>query len=335
MDRDCEKHFLTRESADWFRGLAVIMVVLSHYAEWWGWLDPLKGAEESVQAALMKLGVYGVDIFFVLSGYAMVRSMDQERMYFGYVRKRIRRIYIPYLLVMGMIELLSGGFDSLRDFGRFVSGYDHWYMFVFFLLQLGFIAVYTIFGSSGSRLAAFAGFTAFISFLLYRRGMQDFWYVSNPAFVIGVAAGEYETLLGRIVDRAGRPLAMLLAVALLPAVWAGLTEWADMVGLPPEERLWLQIGAGMIWTLLILVLASGCRTKRSFVCFLGKRSYYIYLTHTYIFMRCVNALDISLPLRFVVSAVVTVAVSCLLGRMTAGGRRPSPNMPVPPDGVSP
>ena len=36
MDRDCEKHFLTRESADWFRGLAVIMVVLSHYAEWWG-----------------------------------------------------------------------------------------------------------------------------------------------------------------------------------------------------------------------------------------------------------------------------------------------------------
>ena len=42
---------------------------------------------------------------------------------------------------------------------------------------------------------------------------------------------------------------------------------------------------------------------------LGRSSLYIYLTHTYIFMWCVNFLDLELWMRFLISGVVTVAVS--------------------------
>ena len=71
---------MDRRETDWFRGIAAVMVVLSHYAEWWTWFVPAEGNGEMLRLALTKLGVYGVDIFFLFSGYAMVCSMEQELM---------------------------------------------------------------------------------------------------------------------------------------------------------------------------------------------------------------------------------------------------------------
>ena len=122
---------MEKRETNWFRGIAVVMVVVSHYAEWWSWFVPLEGNAEVFRLALTKLGVYGVDIFFLCSGYAMVKSLGRERMHGAFIWKRVKNVYIPYLIVVGAIELLEGGFDSLQDFLHFASGYDYWYMFVF------------------------------------------------------------------------------------------------------------------------------------------------------------------------------------------------------------
>ena len=75
MRNDEGGHLLPKRETNWFRGIAALMVILSHYAEWWTWFTPVEGDGAVFQLAFTKLGIYGVDIFFLLSGYAMVISL--------------------------------------------------------------------------------------------------------------------------------------------------------------------------------------------------------------------------------------------------------------------
>lgn len=320
MDGNGSGQLMNKRQTDWFRGVAAVMVVLSHYAEWWTWFTPTEGNAEMFRFALSKLGVYGVDIFFLFSGYAMVKSLGQERMHPGFMWKRIRNVYIPYFLVVGSIELLSGGFVSLHDFWNFVSGYDYWYMYVLFLFYIGFIVVYTIMGGKGPRAVVFCIFTYILSYVLYDKGVQNFWFVSNIAFAIGVVVAEYEEPMKRLVSKVGIGLIVMLTMGMVFVVHLGLDE-NMAVDRTEEQLLRMEIGATVVWTLLILILAAKCRMKERVFAFLGKSSLYIYLTHTYIFMGCVNRLEWSIAIRFLISAAITVVVSALCNLLITGMRR--------------
>ena len=309
MRNDEGGHLMPKNGTDWFRGIAAAMVILSHYAEWWTWFTPVEGDGAIIQLAFSKLGIYGVDIFFLLSGYAMVISLGQNPMNKGFIWKRIKNTYIPYFIVVGIIELISEGFVSLQDFIYFASGYDYWYMFVLFLFYFGFIIIYAIFRSKGLRVVFFCIFTYLFSRILYNKGMNDFWYVSNVAFALGVIAGEYENRFKKMIDKLWLPMVAILGAGMIPVIQWGLDGGVNFGQNPEDYQLPFQIGATVVWTLLVLVLSSKCHIKEKIFAFLGKYSLYLYLTHTYVFMQCVNNLKCSYAVRFAASAVITVVLS--------------------------
>lgn len=315
MSNSNKEQLMSKRETTWFRGIAAVMIVLSHYAEWWSWFVPTQGNAETIRYALSKLGVYGVDIFFLFSGYAMVKSLGQECMHLDFVWKRIKNVYIPYLIVIGIIELLSGGFSSINDFIHYLTGRDYWYMAVLFIFYIGFIAVYSIMGGKGPRVVTFCIFTYIFSNVLYSKGMHDFWYVSNIAFAIGVIVGEYEEPVKKLVEKLWIPLVIILSAGMVQAVRSGLKEGTMIGSVPGERLLFMEISATVVWTFLILVLASKCRIKDKTLAFLGKHSLYIYLIHTYVFMRCVNNFKLDYLWIFVIAAVITVVVAYLLNRI--------------------
>ncbi len=306
---------LSKQATNWFRGIAAIMIVLSHYAEWWTWFTPTEGNAEVIRLAISKLGPYGVSIFFLFSGYAMVKSLGQERMYPEFIWKRIKNVYLPYFIIVGIIELLSGGFSSVQDFWSFASGYDYWYMFVLFILYIGFIAIWTILGGRGLRVGTFVVFTWLISYMLYSKGMQDFWFISNIAFAIGVTVGEYEENAKGFIERAGIFTLIVLAMGMVFVVYTGLFPKTGVETGVDEWKLWKEVGAAAIWAILILIIASKWRIYNKGIMALGRSSLYVYLTHTYIFMRCVNNFNFSFAARFLISAIITVAVSLICNRL--------------------
>lgn len=310
------RQLLSKDATNWFRGIAAIMVVVSHYAEWWAWFTPMEGNPETFRIALTKLGVYGVNIFFLFSGYAMVKSIGRERMHPEFIWKRIKNVYIPYFIVVGIIELISGGFTSLQDFGLFASGYDLWYMFVLFIFYIGFIVIWTIMGGREVRVITFAIFTYVFSYILYKKGMNDFWYVSNITFALGIIVGEYEKQVKKIVEKIGLPAIGLLAVGMVFVVRNGL--FAQPLAEPDEWLVWKQIGATVIWSLLIMVIAASWKFYDRFLILLGKNSLYIYLTHTFIFMSIVNHFEFSFAARFLLSAAITVIVSIVCNFIIVG-----------------
>ncbi len=318
MDNTNKKTLMNKRETDWFRGIAAVMVVLSHYGEWINILTSLEGNAETFRFALTKLGVYGVDIFFLFSGYAMVKSLGDGKMSWQFIWKRIKNVFIPYFIIVGIIELLSEGLTSIHDFWLFIIGYNYWYMCVLFIFYIGFIVIYAVIRVKAIRVIAFSLFTYALSYKLYQLDMFPFWYVSNIAFAIGIIAGEYESAVKEIIDKVWLPMAVLLTIGMIFVTRWGLTGGVNFGGNPDDYQIWIKIGATVVWTLLILILASKCRIKEKIFVFLGRNSLYIYLTHVYVFMRCINNLTCDMSMRFIISPICIIAVSFLCGLVISG-----------------
>lgn len=83
-----------RTYLDVLKAVAIIAVVLYH-------------------SGLLRCGYLGVDVFLVLSGFFVTRSLE-EKTYFGFVCGRILRL-LSVLLVAGLVAMVAGWFTMLPD----------------------------------------------------------------------------------------------------------------------------------------------------------------------------------------------------------------------------
>jgi len=94
------------KSLDGVRGLAILMVLIGHA------VCPLPYYEQfwQVGKALASLGTYGVDLFFVLSGYLITNVLEKQKEMPGFIRafwiRRAARIYPLYLAVLVILSAI-------------------------------------------------------------------------------------------------------------------------------------------------------------------------------------------------------------------------------------
>jgi exopolysaccharide production protein ExoZ len=91
------------------RGVAVLLVFVTHYCSF---SEPWQGSASPwlVQLAhlLHTVGNVGVDLFFVLSGYVIYKSLVMRRQAFGdFMARRVQRIYPAFLVVFAIYLALS------------------------------------------------------------------------------------------------------------------------------------------------------------------------------------------------------------------------------------
>ena len=305
----------TKKASLWFRGLAILMVLASHYAEWWEWLAPPAGACELLRLAISRLGPYGVAIFFLFSGYGLVHSAGLQITGFSFVKKRIFAVYLPYLLVVGILELFSGGFSGFSDVLQYLTGHDYWYMTGLFYFYIAFILLWALPANRHVHAFLFAAFTVLLSAWMYRNGDQSFWFVSNPAFAIGVFLAVYEPFFQKILDISRKWMPILLITGMAVSVYYGIFSHATAAWMP-WKHVCTELFAVMIWTVLVIYMASVLRKADPVFPFLGNHSLYLYLTHQFLFMWVLNTFtETGLFLRFLMAAVITLLLSCFLGSL--------------------
>lgn len=303
----------SKKASLWFRGLAIIMVLLSHYAEWWEWFTPSEGNAELWRQAFSRLGPYGVAIFFLFSGYGLVLSLGEKKMSFVFIGKRLLGVYLPYLIVVGIIEALSGGFSDLRDFWQYLNGHDYWFMVVLFLFYIGFICIWAIPVNQHVHTLLFVLFTGLMYHRLHRAGNYSFWYISNPAFAAGVVLAVYQPFFRKLLDSLRSLLLVILTAGMAISVYFALFSPATAFW-TPEKHINCELAAVSVWTLLVICLASDLHRFDPVLPFLGTHSLYLYLTHQFIFMKVINSLtEYSFRDRFLIAADLTLAVSLATG----------------------
>lgn len=111
---------LDRTSTNFYKWLAAIMVVSSHYCTYRleGNIEVCKVFEQVCSALFGKIGVA---IFFLLSGYGLMKSYVQKNLPFrGFLRYRFSKIYVPALLAAIILEFILV-ISSLRDVSLFTD----------------------------------------------------------------------------------------------------------------------------------------------------------------------------------------------------------------------
>lgn len=314
MDIQKNRVLFTKKTSAWYKGIAIIMVILSHYAEWWSLFCEEEGTREMIRYGISRLGPYGVAVFLLFSGYGLSKSAGEKRIGLKFILKRVISVYIPYLIMAFLIEMLSG--SSLGDLSAdFWSGGDFWYMTVMFVLYLAFMAIWFLFQNRHIRAIAIAAVVYIYSNGLYQRGERDFWYISNIAFVIGVWMALYENEILNV------KLIIRMISTFISGICFSYAAYLSISDRYNPKSVWTDAGGGMqcrilaviLFALFVVCLASTWKYSDPVGTFLGKYSLYYYLLHTFLFMWTINHYDFDIKLRFVAATVVIVTVSAVLG----------------------
>lgn len=263
---------ITKEATKWFRGIAILMVVASHYAEWVG-----TAGNEALREFITRLGDFGVDIFFLVSGYGLAKAAGDKKITLNFIWKRVVSAYLPYLFIIGGLEILDGAFISgvLADkesLFKFLSGYDYWFMMNLFVFYLLFFICWSY---KYVRIPVLAAGVFLYSNYLFEAGRMEFWYVSNIAFVVGALYAEIEPLIQKIFKE--YIFKILGAVIMLGSLYYG-----NRIFILPDEAGTL-VKLHLIFSIGTALLASGKWIKGYVLPVLGSYSLYFYLLHTRLF----------------------------------------------------
>jgi peptidoglycan/LPS O-acetylase OafA/YrhL len=102
------------ENLDLLRGIAVLMVCICHFG---GELSS-RNSCVSILNAFHNYGKFGVQMFFVISGFIIPLSLYNGKFaicnYFTFIQKRIARLHIPYLLALAGSLVMMGVSPILR-----------------------------------------------------------------------------------------------------------------------------------------------------------------------------------------------------------------------------
>ena len=185
------KAFLTKEQSLLLRGIAIFLVLISHYAVWIGEIFH----SDLLEYGLGRFGVYGVDLFFVVSGYGLVKSVGKKRINGTFLWKRFKTVYLPYLLIVGLITVYDGGISGMTGWVSFLTGAEYWYIRNILVFYLAFYVVYRLSDRSWVRMLLMALCLTAYSGLLIWQGRALFWYISNVTFLFGMLLAQYERQL--------------------------------------------------------------------------------------------------------------------------------------------
>lgn len=249
---DSKEKLFSVNTSYFLRGIAILMVIFSHYFEW--------GADfvgnERIAHFVMALGDWGVGIFFFLSGYALYIGYGTKNTDKVYLFKRFKNMYFPYLLIATVIALINRSIDSPKAVLKLLTGADYWFILIILVIYIAFYLVGKL--PEQYRVLIMSVFIIDMSLWLYVSGFQNFWYTANWAFALGLILSKHEKKIPFI-----------------------------------NKEFSINI-------------------KDYAFSFLGKISIYIYVLHSFIYMRVVNAgvLDgMNWYVKLVIAIAITVVVS--------------------------
>ena len=281
-----------------FRGLAILMVIGSHFAAsmYAETVRPI--AKEFVSS----LGVYGVDIFFMLSGYGLVKSATQG-ITKRFVLKRIVNTYLPYLLVVGFFAIIEKSITSSKQLFNLLIGYDYWYMCVLFAFYIMFMIIYK-FGKFKEVLIT-VEVIAF-SVCLSNAGKADFWYISNSAFLVGIYGASLEIKFGDKFEDFIKKSNMLGIMSLLSII-----AWFIYSG---NGEIWAHILFSTLFTFAVFMLCVEIYGGGLLLAAVGRYTLYIYLLHQRIYWKVIMLKpEMDFLPNAIISAMVAIIISVAIG----------------------
>lgn len=310
---------ILKQTSACLRGIAIIMVMASHYAEW-----ILEGSKYPVvRETLCGMGVLGVDIFFFVSGYGLLKSAGERGVGRSFLWNRLKTCYLPYLMVVGIIMFLEGGLRDLKDWKNYLLGSEYWYISVQMIMYACFFVCYgseTVLPEKWKRIykknkellltVMIIGFT----YWLYAIGKADFWILSNGAFLIGVYLARLESVTGVTHKKETGWFKGIIPYALIVSLCIFLIS---SFGFYRTSFMQWEAVKSLTFTISVAMVSLLHEFKSAPLRLLGRYSLYFYLIHAFIYRLVGNGFKggstmIILPLCLILTLFVGFAVGLIV-----------------------
>lgn len=193
-------NFLSRDSTDSIKGLAILVVVLHHLVQ--------RTDDPGWAGEFTYLGYLAVALFFFLSGYGLAASLQNRNDGMrGFLQKRLSKVYIPFLCCNALFLLADFFiFDTPHDLGStllYLAGAwliddTLWFAVAILACYLLFYILFKCFSRNvASWILAAASAVCFV--ILNRAGAGVWWYNTLFCFPMGVmVALYYEKIVGTV-----------------------------------------------------------------------------------------------------------------------------------------
>lgn len=329
---------IKRNTSIIFRALAIIIVMMSHYATWMY----LPAANEALRYRISNWGPFGVDIFFLLSGYGLYISASKTtRPSWLFLIKRLLNVYMPYLVIVFVIMLINGEWKDITISSclDYFIGADYWYIEVLLIIYVLFFVIWSVFGSDMIRIILVSALILAFSFAFHRIGRSDFWIVSNVSFLVGILAAYFEKVFsvkkysgqerynenedkGKAFGLARKVALIITLVGIMGFVFSRIVYQEIIEGNPLGGFAW-KCSMNLFFAVFIL----GCcylyeiLTHKKNIGIIGKligiigeNSLYIYLMHQVLFWAMIFVFDkLGYIIASVIVATLSVLISCAVG----------------------
>lgn len=279
-----------------FKGMAILMVVVDHIGVFSGLLPHIP------------LGACGVYIFLFLSGYGLMRSVEDKGLH-GYWVKRIKNVYLPYLAVLLLVLILAivvrDGLNGNIIKYLFLMDYpfgEYWYL----RIQVEWYIAFFLIWNMETRLSLNMKWTLLLmslaDILIVTVNASDRKFVwTLGAFVIGGGMAHYGM---QILDKLRCVCVTVGFMAvIIAAAFIKKMPWVEAHELGAVDTI-CQILIVFCAAALIILYAESIVNRiwgmKSILAVAGTYSYEIYLTHSVYIEMLKNVAEKSIGEKLVV-----------------------------------
>lgn len=260
--------YLSKVQTNAIRGVAACMIVVAHY------VNRINTTSTGLTIPLInKIGRYGVVIFFICSGYGLMESYKKDSDLNGFWSKRLKSVLLPYWLIQFLsLSLLFEAKVSERGCNGLIqwfSGIEHWYILVSILLYFGFWLSAKI-AKNHLVLGNIVGATL-INLILILCQAEDYWYMSNYTFILGILVSVYKEKLYELINLKTMTVSGVL-FAMSSVIYAKLSYIYPIYFVGKNL-------AAIFWGILVLHVLKYLPVKNKILQSLGTCSLFIYVIH--------------------------------------------------------
>ena len=271
--RTFNTNFLSKQSTDQYRGLAIAIIMVHHFAQ--------RMQDPGLLKVFLRAGVYAVAVFFFLSAYGLTAGLTRRGDYLqGFLSKRVSRVYLPFLLIniVAVFALPSSGHDY-HGFKQIVEAvtldnFHEWFIIAILLFYLFFWVSFRYF-SPRKAPAVITLLVAVYMMAAYRlTGHAYWWYASCLCFPMGVFWGLHREQAVRLLSSHYVP-AVLLSLVLFAAL--------HLLNSASRYKILFQPLIFLPFMFMLLLVFFKMAVSSAVFGFLGRMSLEIYIIHVKVF----------------------------------------------------
>lgn len=309
------------------KGFSIITIVLMHYLQ--------NGSFPGLINTAFSIGGTGVHIFFLCSGFGLYISyMEKPLGFTEFIKNRLLKIYIPYIIIVGISALLPYMYEGNRLkaflshlflYKMFIPEYEisfgvqFWYISTLFQFYLAFILLVKVKDRLGNP-KAFLAIGMIVSIMWWiisaQTGIDEeriwgsFFLQYIWEFVLGMVVAEHLKKGNEIkVDK--------LALAIISVLGIGIAGTTKMIGgvLTAFNDVFAMFGYG---ALALFVYSLGIGYVNRLVMFSSMISYELYLIHILVYntVRCfINSWFLTAVISLLVSFILALTYNRLINRV--------------------